>query len=297
MGMYKYLSPNRIDVIRNAQIRFTQPDALNDPFELKPFFKTIFKEGTFKQRILKNFDLRPALAQKYDEIAAGSSLPMPREQFVDLALTYIDANREVYDAMLDTFLDQAAATMPAVSEQLRSFMHEKLGNAIGILSLSEDPTSDLMWAHYAANHLGFLIEFDEKCQFFHGQRSDKDEFFRLRKVKYVNHRLIYDSFEQMADDGEEIFVSKSESWSYEKEWRMLVPLVDRQPEISGGESIHLIPFPRSAIKGVILGHKSTAKLKDEICLALEDESYGSVRLKIARIDLENGKIVINNLER
>lgn len=36
MIFYKYVIPERIDVLLNGMIRFTQPTALNDPFELRP---------------------------------------------------------------------------------------------------------------------------------------------------------------------------------------------------------------------------------------------------------------------
>ena len=36
MIVFKYLHPDRIDVLKNGLIRFTQPAALNDPFELRP---------------------------------------------------------------------------------------------------------------------------------------------------------------------------------------------------------------------------------------------------------------------
>jgi hypothetical protein len=31
--VYKYVTPERVDILRNSSIRFTQPIALNDPFE------------------------------------------------------------------------------------------------------------------------------------------------------------------------------------------------------------------------------------------------------------------------
>ena len=31
--LYKYLCPERVDVLQNLRIRFTQVSALNDPFE------------------------------------------------------------------------------------------------------------------------------------------------------------------------------------------------------------------------------------------------------------------------
>jgi Protein of unknown function (DUF2971) len=51
MIVYKYLHPERIDVLSNNLIRFTQPAALNDPFEVTPnlseirrFFEKLTKD-------------------------------------------------------------------------------------------------------------------------------------------------------------------------------------------------------------------------------------------------------------
>lgn len=41
MYLYKYLNPDRVDVLKQRRIRFTQPSALNDPFEFKPLFARI----------------------------------------------------------------------------------------------------------------------------------------------------------------------------------------------------------------------------------------------------------------
>ncbi|MGB4117445.1 MAG: hypothetical protein WBK51_12965 [Polaromonas sp.] len=41
MSLYKYLHPDRTDVLRNQSIRFSSPAVLNDPFELKPHLAAI----------------------------------------------------------------------------------------------------------------------------------------------------------------------------------------------------------------------------------------------------------------
>jgi hypothetical protein len=43
MIVYKYLAPDRIDVLAGNLIRFTQPAALNDPFESNPITTTLRK--------------------------------------------------------------------------------------------------------------------------------------------------------------------------------------------------------------------------------------------------------------
>jgi hypothetical protein len=40
MILYKYFTPDRVDVLRNAMIRFTPPAALNDPFDCSPRYLT-----------------------------------------------------------------------------------------------------------------------------------------------------------------------------------------------------------------------------------------------------------------
>jgi hypothetical protein len=184
-----------------------------------------------------------------------------------------------------------AAEMPAAADKIRSVLHGHLGSQLGVLSLSEDPVNDLMWAHYGKDHSGFVIEFDEASDFFHSPRSDKDEFYRLRQVNYIDKRLSFASFEELIHDANELFVSKLDSWAYEKEWRMLLPLVNRVPEIEAAEPIHLFPFPRAAVMAVIFGYKSSTNLRSEVCSLLDnDATYSDVQRLVTYVDLEHGKI-------
>jgi hypothetical protein len=50
MSLYKYFVPERLDVVRNTKIRFSQHTALNDPFEMKPHF-----EGLTSDLVLTQF--------------------------------------------------------------------------------------------------------------------------------------------------------------------------------------------------------------------------------------------------
>ncbi len=45
MNAFKYLTPERIDVLENQQIRFSQVKHLNDRFEFLPFISRIMDEG------------------------------------------------------------------------------------------------------------------------------------------------------------------------------------------------------------------------------------------------------------
>jgi len=70
MIVYKYLHPDRIDVLNNNLVRFTQPAALNDPFELMPnlseirrFFANLTNSFTSKNASHADYGL-----QSTDEI-------------------------------------------------------------------------------------------------------------------------------------------------------------------------------------------------------------------------------------
>ena len=49
--LYKYLAPERIDVLQKRRIRFTPPGAFNDPFEFRPVLKTLASDPEFQQFI------------------------------------------------------------------------------------------------------------------------------------------------------------------------------------------------------------------------------------------------------
>ncbi len=53
MLVYKYVVSEKIDVIKNRSIRFSQAGALNNPFEIKP--SSNLYERLLKEKCRKNF--------------------------------------------------------------------------------------------------------------------------------------------------------------------------------------------------------------------------------------------------
>lgn len=57
MKVYKYVNPERIDIIKNAQIRFTQPASFNDPFEMRPYAHSLLNDAyleSYSQELIKD---------------------------------------------------------------------------------------------------------------------------------------------------------------------------------------------------------------------------------------------------
>ena len=68
--LFKYLRPERIDVIEKLEIRFTQPGALNDPFELRPRIESLVSEAeTLAHLSSTPVDFEQILRQAYDMLS------------------------------------------------------------------------------------------------------------------------------------------------------------------------------------------------------------------------------------
>src|SRR5687768_765350 len=71
MILYKYLSADRIGVLRDRMIRFTQPGDFNDPFEFRPTIQQIAETPEVRNFVEQNFEsLLEVELEKY-----GSILP------------------------------------------------------------------------------------------------------------------------------------------------------------------------------------------------------------------------------
>lgn len=60
MNVYKYLHPDRVDVLKNGMLRFSQPAALNDPFEVRPNLELVRQDFAYLRRSLAPPGLPPS---------------------------------------------------------------------------------------------------------------------------------------------------------------------------------------------------------------------------------------------
>ncbi|PSW79344.1 DUF2971 domain-containing protein [Photobacterium damselae] len=118
---------------------------------------------------------------------------------------------------------------------------------LGIISLTEDYNNPLMWAHYADEHKGCVVEFDFSKPFFmdsifesNGRPSRFGKDYLGHTYEYpekVNYRRVMPDFSRkeqfVPEDLSEfhgkkfnrtILYTKSNDWIYEKEQRIVVPL-------------------------------------------------------------------------
>ena len=290
MPLFKYLHPDRIDVIKNLEIRFTPPDALNDPFELRPHFDTIVAEAD----ILANYaqspvDLKPMVAQAYSMLSDEQRTLLSLDDAMNAIESFMatDAVREATALGLQVFLQ----SMRDGAVPIREAIYRAFKDNVGILSLSEIPDNELMWSHYADSHRGIVLCFDGQHNFFNRRRSENDEFYFVRKVQYSDGPAT-----SLADiDGDALLVTKGTQWSYEREWRMLVPLSDATRTFTvGGDAIHLFAVPSDVLKGIILGAHATQTTEVAIRNILNDRpELNHVQLSRAVIDYDARAVKVN----
>jgi hypothetical protein len=270
MPLYKYLHPDRIDVLRNQCIRFSSPAVFNDPFELKPHLAALATPE------FAAAELQRSLPRILDEELAK----FPTELRSLLPAEELKAYLELQLPSIQKSLEGMTAQMMPLFQDT---MARKLEELLGVLCLSESSRSLLMWAYYADSHRGFVVQFDETSPFFDRRVSDKDELRHLRRVTYSSERpsLTLSELEDIS-----VFLVKSIEWEYEVEWRMIMPLADASHVLgTGPEAIHLYSFPASAVTSVILGCRMSEAKRSEIqSLLAESSQYAHVHCINAEID-------------
>jgi len=286
--LFKYLRPERVDVIEKLEIRFTQPDALNDPFELRPRFESLIPEA----EVLAHYsatpvDFEPMLRQAYAMLPDEHRSRLAYEDAASAFRSFMDTERgrSAVSAGLLTFL----RSMRDMAPPLCATIYEALNRNVGILSLTEVPDDLLMWAHYADSHRGILIGFDERHAFFNRRRSENDEFYFLRKVFYAD---IPPAPSILTIEGNAMFVTKGTKWAYEREWRLLAPLKDSSRCVKvAGDSVHLYSFPPDALTSIVIGARAVATMEDAVRKILcANASLSSVAVSRAVLDLENQRV-------
>jgi hypothetical protein len=256
--LFKYLHPARIDVLEKSLIRFTQPGDLNDPFE----FRSLFKNVTTPEEL-------SALEDQIIGREVQKILPsFPKQQRAFLAQAAKESIRPQVEKALGDLLQQIN----------NEAFPKAANNIVGVLSLSEDPLSLLMWSHYAHSHQGLVLEFDTNSELFLPPPGVHKEFSGPHKVLYSTKRLTID-----LDTGDLDFLrAKPAEWGYEKEWRLLRPLNKADHVVHNPSSpfdIHLYKIPIGTIRSVLVGDRMSRVDFDRISEILGTSSnYTKIRL-------------------
>lgn len=280
LKLYKYLAPERIDILLNGFIRFTQPALFNDPFEMSPYISAIASE----EEIDEIFDAKHVaqLREEYKKMNRESRRAVKFEEF---------EKRHPKEILLPLIKESAKGK--ALDHAKESFSMA-MTRAIGILCLTGKPDNLLMWAHYAASHTGIAIEFDVEHPFFKQEFNeplsptglDEDlskDYGYLKPMIYSETRPEITISSVKSFDS---FLVKSNDWKYEEEWRMLMPTANANATQNiDGVDVFLYAVPKSAIIKVILGCRASDKLLEQVRI-IKNEDKDLAHLQIEKMTLD-----------
>jgi len=275
MRLFKYVCDDRIDILTNGVIRFTQPSAWNDPFETQPNYIDHRDKNMFF---------------KFAEMVhrAKESGENPTKEEIE---EYERERKRITKSDINSYINR---------------------NIVG-LSLTEDNNNLLMWSHYASNHSGFVIEFDTENDFF--QSTDNYLFkvmcdnerpsvntndfasiiVDLVELIKKNETISQESYETIS-----YTFRKSLDWLYEREWR-LITTVDKAPNFNTikkelnvihigdtafeNQYVALFDFPTSCIKAIYCGKRMKLdKIRELFFLTKYNTRFSHIKLMRAEID-------------
>jgi Protein of unknown function (DUF2971) len=136
----------------------------------------------------------------------------------------------------------------AISIAIDDFMDRR-----GVSCFSETNDNLLMWSHYGGKYKGFCLEFSTAF----------DPFKNAKKVIYqdtipsINIVPYLIGIDSDSDQTIQLFCTKSESWRYEREWRVI-------HSVSGT----LYGYPSHALTGIYFGPEISEESFEIVCLIL-----------------------------
>lgn len=219
--LYKYRPINSFidSIISKSSFWFARADSFNDPFDC----------NLTESRNIKLVDFKAYI----------SKLNIPQSVVKDN-------------------IDLAKRNPSKIRDQAMS-SRSKTINSYGLLSLSQNYDSILMWSHYAENHKGLVIELD--------LLEDPEFFLSPLKVKYQETYEPVNFFGRTTDLEyiKYILATKSSDWDYEQEIRIL--------KDSFGE----FSFKKSVINKVFFGCRCSDIDKKRIKGLFKSNGYKNVK--------------------
>ena len=285
-SLFKYFSPSGTRFFGNWHVRFSQPGAMNDPFEFSPHVAGWGTAEEEEAQAGKVWEER--MVEAYAKQRPGFRARVSQDQFLTKLRLSKAADVE----------QELKAIRGKAYPEMASGVTDMANAGIGVFCLTEDPANLLMWSHYGESHTGFVVEFDTAHEFFqskvppaHANADAQEaaefaaEYGFLRPVSYSDSRPAV-VLTQMSFG---IFEVKGTCWSYEREWRMFMPLSYSQTQYRGPYRfpLHLWPIPKAAVRRVIGGANATIAVVESIRRLASDPEAQHIQLQSAQVDREH----------
>lgn|GEM_PF-5378707 len=271
MQLYKFLSENinkgGLKTFLNwKQLYLTPPRIFNDPFDCR-YTLLSKKEPTSLNELYDS-----AMSSILNNAELSTSQRKGIQKFFHRNNPQ-DFYKNLFEAMSNIETDSKSKTVGLIGKLLDETdlrlaskileLEENISNKIGIISMSQNLYSILMWSHYARNHTGFCIELKEDHDIW---KSD-DDFTGLHQVSYRTNRFILRDSLDAQSNMDKTLVTKDMSWAYEEEVRFVALLenaCDTYNEVSGNKSVTVYKknIPPDCVKAIYFGLNYPKEYRD-----------------------------------
>lgn len=252
--LYKYrtFSPHSLDALKNSDLFVSKAVNLNDPFECavnvssdEYFFESL------KKQVCKAYKEKHCFSQEELEFLASA----PQHDFFD----FIESRSAAFSNQKGLLEKFTLAVMKDNHETMNRKISQANLNNILICALSESNDNSLMWSHYANEHKGFCVEYN----FAIFNPAPHPSWYLLNPVIYQNHIPDFSKYYCNHDNFNNLIATyaamvKSESWAYEKEWRLILPW----GETAGKGMLIKAPEPTAIFVGCRADEKDIFSLKE-----------------------------------
>lgn len=205
--LYRYFRAGYYDTLKHGELKVARVRDLNDPFECELAVRGEMTPERVKSLLLerkKKGTLLPKIQKKYPNLRTER------------------AQERYFVRHIDEFVQNYINAAPHLTNDVTMINRFTLEESLRVVCFSAADTGAkeeiLMWSHYANDHKGVRIGFEVPDAVF--QRD-------FREIIYDDERVALDmTLDPESPESQEAFKlalrTKSRSWSYEKEFRMLV---------------------------------------------------------------------------
>lgn len=299
MTFYKYTSISTAKLlIKNRTIRWSSPVIFNDIEECQ------FVPSTQERMVAAQRQYQEILTEcaKGNFTSNYESYSYVTKQITSLLKISMDLGK-FSSVDLERTIRKVTSNF---DDDFRTYVNVALMKCLRLLCVTEDFDNVLMWAHYADQHRGCVLELDkffcdeprglrEGCVRYHENLEPKSnplDILLFGQTKEVTERLT-----------EDVIFSKRTVWNYEKEYRfffyesfgeitMQVDLATNGRKITvkdQAESLYTdVPFPLDAIKSITFGARTP---KEEIEQLVEMLGGEGIAFNVYQMQMRDGNVV------
>jgi hypothetical protein len=233
-----------LKVLKNLSLRVTPPLEFNDPFEFTPVVRCLPPEDDAREYLKKVVNDRAFFESHRSEFPNCENFAM---------------FQRVIRAKSAEIIPVMAASQERLNYCFQQEVLPTLSKHYGVICFTAAPDHPLMWAHYGAAHTGLMLEFASQCPLF----AEKMFF----EVDYAAERAPYDGGTGSDESQlQTITRRKGHVWSYEREYRVIVPLARTQKGENQSHALYFYPIKADWIKSITVGLRASVELKNEIVI-------------------------------